>query len=152
MDEINTLLRKFYDGQTTEAEENRLREFFNNPDIPSELADEAAFFRSLPATPKGMERRLERQINAWNMIEKTTERKARSVSLRWVMGMAASVLALLTLGIYLNMRQPQPPLAVQQDTYTDPRDAYAETQKALTLFSQKLNKGLGSLEQKNKEQ
>lgn len=152
MDEIKTLLSKFYDGQTTETEENRLREFFNGTDIPEELAAEARYFSMPPAPPEGMERRLAQQIDAWNMIEKTTARKTRTIGLRWTMGIAASLLVLLSFGVYLNTRQATQPMAARQDTYDDPRDAYAETQKALVLFSNKLNKGLGSLENKSKEQ
>ena len=36
----------------------------------------------------------------------------------------------------------------KRDTYTDPRDAYAETQRALLLFSNSINKGLDEIDRK----
>ena len=36
----------------------------------------------------------------------------------------------------------------KRDTYTDPRDSYAETQRALLLFSNSINKGLDEIDRK----
>ena len=94
----------------------------------------------------GLEQRLSRQIDSWNRVEKTANRRARTIGLRWMAGIAASLLLLFAIGLLVDRQQKQAQYAVQQDTFDDPRDAYAETQKALMMFSKSINKGLNKVE------
>ncbi len=80
------------------------------------------------------------------MVEKHSNRRARTVSLRWMAGMAASVAVLLTLGTYLNNRESTArPIATDVETYDNPKDAAGETERALTKFSIAINKGLDKI-------
>lgn len=78
--EIRKLLDRYYDGQTTEAEEEELKRFFDGNGVPAEMAEEQAFFKRLqtpvPPVPEGLEQRISRQIDGWNTIEKTSSRRA----------------------------------------------------------------------------
>lgn len=78
------------------------------------------------------------------MVEKTAVRVVRRINLRWLGGVAASLLLLVFLGLYFNSRQEEPPVTMQ-DTFSDPRDAAAEAQRALTKFSVDLNRGLDKM-------
>lgn len=151
VNEIKTLLDRFYDGQTTGAEDEQLKRFFDSDDVPPEMAEEQAFFQQLhantPPVPDGLEQRISKQIDGWNTIEKTSTRRARIVSLRWIIGIAASLLLIFSIGLFVNSRTDEKDFATQQDTYDNPEDAYAETQRALMKFSKSLNKGLAKVDE-----
>lgn len=147
---IKTLLDRFYNGQTTEEEERELDRFFNSGDVPEEMGEERAFFNLLnadkPPVPDGLEQRLSRQIDGWNTIEKSSTRRARIISLRWIIGVAASILLIFSVTLFVNSHEDERNFAHQQDTYDNPEDAYAETQRALMKFSKFINKGLAEVD------
>jgi len=151
-EDIKELLERFYEGNTSEAEEDLLKEYFSGNDIAEELKPEQVFFKALQtdeaAVPNQLEERLERQIYQWNMVEKTARRSATHVSLRWIVGIAASLLILFSIGIFINRQDKEMNLSSieEADTYDNPEDASAEAARALTKFSKSLNKGLGTLE------
>lgn len=149
-DIIRQLLDRYYDGQTSEREEQVLKDYFLQDDVPPQWATDQQLFRQLygadmPAID-GLEQRLSRQIDGWNRVEKTANRRTRTIGLRWIAGIAASLLLLFAIGLLVDRQQKQAQYAVQQDTFDDPRDAYAETQKALMKFSESINKGLNKVE------
>lgn len=148
-EDIKRLLDRYYDGMTTEEEENTLRTYFNSKDIDANLKEESIFFTALQSsecpTPAGMEERLSRQISQWNTIEVTTRRTIRHINLRWVVGIAASLLLLFAAGAIVYQNESKSP-QTEQDTYTNTKDAYAETSRALMKFSKSLNKGIDAAE------
>lgn len=148
-EEIKRLLDQYYDGMTTEEEENTLRIYFNSKDIDANLKEERFFFTALQSseypTPAGMEERLSRQISQWNTLEVTNRRAIRHINLRWVVGIAASLLLLFAAGAIVYQNENKFP-ETEQDTYTNAKDAYAETSKALMKFSKTLNKGIDATE------
>lgn len=149
-EDIENLLEKFYNAQTTTAEEVALKRYFQSQDVPEALqADKQLFvqlYADAPEEPQGLEARIARNIDGWNMVEKHSNRRARTVSLRWMAGMAASVAVLLTLGTYLNNRESTArPIATDVETYDNPKDAAGETERALTKFSIAINKGLDKI-------
>jgi len=148
-EDIKRLLAQYYDGLTTEEEENTLRTYFNGNDIDASLKDESIFFTALQSsecpTPAGMEERLSRQINQWNTLEVTNRRAIRHINLRWIVGIAASLLLLFATGAIVYQNENKSP-QTEQDTYTNAKDAYAETSKALMKFSKTLNKGIDATE------
>lgn len=154
-DNIRQLLDRYYDGQTSEREEQELKDYFLQDDVPPQWATDQRLFRQLYGadmpTIDGLEQRLSRQIDSWNRVEKTAGRHARTVGLRWITGIAASLLLLFAIGLLVDRQQKQAQYAAQQDTFDDPRDAYAETQKALMMFSKSINKGLNKVENVTQE-
>ena len=98
-EDIKRLLDRYYDGMTTEEEEKVLHTYFNGSDIDASLTEERIFFTALQSlecpTPAGIEERLSRQISQWNTLEVTNRRAIRHINLRWVVGIAASLLLLL---------------------------------------------------------
>lgn len=136
---IKVLLERFYDGQTTEEEENILRNYFDSDEVASELETEKAFFSQLP-TAEGLEQRISRHIDQLAAQGKNTRR----AHVRWIAGIAASMLLLVSAGLYFGTNRPDP---FYQDTYDTPEEAYATTEKAITLLATNVNKGLKSIEQ-----
>ncbi len=160
VDEIKALIGKYYKGTTTESEEQQLKAFFASGEVPTELLDEKAFFNAflMPETtmPDDLDKRIEHQIDSWNIVEKTIKRHARTISMRWISSIAASVVLIISVAVFINSRANQREYAFQEDTYDNPQDAYAETQRALKFFSSKMNKGLAQIsnnrhQNKNKE-
>lgn len=154
-DNIRQLLDRYYDGQTNEHEEQVLKDYFLQDDVPLQWATDQRLFRQLygedMSAVDGLEQRLSRQIDGWNRVEKTANRRSRTVGLRWIAGIAASLLLLFAIGLLVDRQQKQAQYVVQQDTFDDPRDAYAETQKALMMFSKSINKGLNKVENVTQE-
>ncbi len=95
--------------------------------------------------PDGLSRRLEEQIDRWAAADEQLKRKCFSPTRQWI-GIAATTLLLLGLsGLYF-MQTPTIP-----DTYSNPKEAAAATEKALLLLSQNLNKGFEQVEKANLE-
>ncbi|MBQ8051577.1 MAG: hypothetical protein IJ197_08415 [Bacteroidaceae bacterium] len=110
---IEDKLEHYLRAETTEQEERELTRFF---------ADNA---------PTGLEERLSRQIDGWNKVERLTERRGRTVMMRWISGVAASLLILFGLAFM---------------TY---RHTERETERALAAFSESINKGISFIDNQN---
>lgn len=151
VNEVRALLDSYFAGTSSLQEEELLKEYFSSSQVDDSLKDEKVFFlaacdiQHLPQTTEREQRdlqgKLSRLVDGWNMVEKTSARSVRRSDLHWMAGIAASLLILFSFGYFLNNHQQEVSVAMH-DTYTDPRDAAAEAQKALMKFSVGLNKGL----------
>lgn len=152
VNEIEKLLARYYDGETSEAEEKELKRFFTEEDdIPAHLLAEKEIFMQLsarpaPEVPEDLERRLNAKIDEWDTREKRTlkvKKHTRTIRMQWIGSIAASLLILFSVGGYLYKpySAPAPP-----DTCATPEEAYAQAQKALIILSTSLNKGIEKVE------
>jgi len=95
--------------------------------------------------PAGLESRLEILIDRLDKEEMQSKRKAKQVRL-WAGGIAASIVALISVGLYINSSDKMNiSNASQTATINDPEVAYREAERALVLVSQNFNKGLAQL-------
>ena len=131
---IEALLERYYDAQTSETEERILKDFFLHEEVPTHLLAEKEMFLQLQASavPEGLEDRLSQSIDQWG-------KKHRTLRLQWIGSIAASLLLLFGAGWYL--QEP-----TRKDTCSTPEEAYAETQRALAMFSTALNKGMKQMD------
>ena len=153
-DEIRSLLEKFYDGLTTEQEEQELRRMMNGQPLPPELQEEQAFFSRCHAqvdVPQGLEERLSRQIDKWNMVEKNAVRRSRRIGMRWFTGVAACMLVVFGAVLLYQAKTDREEFARRQAEQEEMRKAYAEAHRGLQLFSKYLNKGLDLVGNNDKE-
>lgn len=134
---IEKLLERFYNAETSEQEEQELKDFFHHGEVPPHLQAEKEMFLQLQAsdTPEGMEERLGNLIDQWELSEQQTQKKRRIFHLQWIGSIAASLL--LVIGMNLYLQEPQ-----RKDTCATPEEAYAHAEKALVMFSEALNKGI----------
>lgn len=134
---IEKLLVRFYNAETSEQEEQELQDFFHHGEVPPHLLAEKEMFLQLQAsdTREGMEERLGNLINQWELSEQKTQKKRRIFHLQWIGSIAASLL--LVIGISLYLHEPQ-----RKDTCATPEEAYAHAERALIMFSEALNKGI----------
>ena len=86
--------------------------------------------------PEGFRQRLEDELDAQNKLE-TLKDEPRKILLVPVIGVAASVLLLIGIGLGIARWQSEP-----KDTFTDPYLAYAELEKAFSTMSEGMNKAL----------
>lgn len=149
--ETEKLLERFYNGITDETDEKRLTEYFCSNEVDKQLRKEGEIFLALQQNksievPFDLESKIERQINQWNTIESTARKIARKANLRWIIGICASILLLIGVGIFIDKNgNSQLSDTEKLDTYDNPEDAYATANKALTKFSVSINKGLKTI-------
>jgi hypothetical protein len=153
--DINELLGLFYEGKTSIEQELELHRYFvTAKNIPEELqADREVVLKlsSLPEDdnsidlPQGFDERLEKLFESFAEKKK---KKLVPVFRFWkqAAGIAASIAILLSAGIFFQQNRHQP----LTDTYDTPEEAYIETQRALLLVSEKMNKGFNSLDAADK--
>ncbi len=130
--DIDRLLERYWQCETSCEEEQELRSFFSGDSVPENLKA----YRSLFVWKiKQSEIKAEKQL-------KTRMQKPVSVQFYHWIRVAASVLLLLSVGIgfYTHYEQQEYMEKVFSETYTDPEEAMKETQEALGIVSLSLMK------------
>lgn len=150
--DIRHILNLYYEGKSSAADEALIREYFAGDEVDAEFADDKLFFDALADTsdsievPSDLEHRLNETVDSWADSEKQKEdskRRFRLVKFIPTIGIAASIAILFVIGsLVLNIGQTREPV----DTFTNPEDAYVETQRVLALFAGTLDKGTEGLE------
>ncbi|MBP3227177.1 MAG: hypothetical protein J6M53_00135 [Bacteroidaceae bacterium] len=158
--QVQALLDRYYDGQTTPAEERRLRDFFAHAAVPAELQDERRFFLALDgaaestAPPVDVERLMAQALSAQPDAKmESTVAAPRRFTVRRALWIAA-IAACLALVFVLPSRIGNGSSTVVtteggltlRDTYSDPNQAAVEAERALARFSESLDKGLAQLD------
>ena len=135
--ELEKLLDRFASDEITESEqENLIEQIGSQPE---------------PAIPDGLEQRLSDTIDRLEEADNTrraiavTPRRGRRLSLRIIAGIAAAVAVVIALGVRL-FTAPTTVAPTPLDTCATTEEAYAETQKALLIFSSALDKGMRQVE------
>ncbi|BEG99123.1 hypothetical protein [Bacteroides sedimenti] len=154
--EIEKLIADFYEGKTSVEQEKELKLFFETQDVPPHLMAEKRVFLEMffddneIEIPPHLEQKLSNQIDSWAEKENRTKlhQSRRIKSWYFISGIAASVCLILGIALYRPDKQEK---TVLTDTYTNPQDAYRETQKALLLVSNNLNKGMNQMEHAEKD-
>ncbi|MBQ0734295.1 hypothetical protein [Aquimarina celericrescens] len=119
---IEKLLEKYFEGETTISEEKKLKVYFTRETVPSHLERYKDLFQYFSK---------ESNITATKDLKLKTSKTFRY---SWI-GLAASVA--LIAGIFLTKTTPSDPV----DTYEDPEIALQETKKILNMVSQYMNEG-----------
>lgn len=134
LDKIEKLIDKYFEGETSIAEENELKTYFSSLDVAQHLQQYKPVFGYF-SQAKAEEFKAEIPLNT----------KKRNVAV-WL-SIAASFVIMLGVGtfMYLNTLGGTPSTATAYGTYDDPEKALAETEKALALVSEHLNTGIESV-------
>ncbi|MCK5782691.1 MAG: hypothetical protein KAH10_08880 [Flavobacteriales bacterium] len=132
--QIEELVEKYYDAETSSQEEEILREFFTNEEVPAHLMYEKAQFAYY-----------KEQSEIYNDIEfeipkkKTSQKKNNKIFN--LMNYAAAAVVLVSAGWFSNNKY-QEHLQEQHEI----KIAYDETQKALAFLSSNFNVGIEKAE------
>jgi len=141
--EIEEILNRYLEGESTLEEEMRLKEYFSQADIPAEHSEMKELFQYFAEAKQEAAPNFDVSAELNSVIENEWKKETRNRFRRiaaWA-GSAAAVLV-LTFGIFQYMNKPE---AVIKDTYKDPKLAYAETKRALLLVSRTMNRSTTSL-------
>lgn len=144
---IKALLQKYFEGETSPAEEKVIENYFNGGKVNSSLQEYAQFFEGISKLAgNNRDRALESDIMDY-ILENETKEKSKY---RWlwqaVTGVAASVIIILGGFLYYQQQKSF------DDTFKDPDEAYAYAVKTLGYVSGKYNKGLAGLSKFDKLQ
>jgi len=145
--ELKSLLDKYWNCETTLQEEDALRAYFRNGDIPDEWKETAALFRYFEESKK---KSLNDISFDGEVIQKMhlPAKQSKVVKLFYnSMRIAAGLLVVIvaTWFIRTEVRKSTPQEVV--DTYDDPKLAFEETKKALMMIS----KSFGTAEEQAKK-
>jgi hypothetical protein len=145
LQEIERLLEKYYNGETSLEEERLLKDYFSGDDVPSRFRAEKQQFeylhdvRHTSLTDNSFDADVLMRISPKRgLLSRIMESKPLFYT---TVGMAAAILILLAIFIRF---EPMPQKI--QDTYSDPEVAYQEAKKVLFFVSEQLNKGTGKLQ------
>lgn len=144
---MNELLNKYWSCETTLEEEQQLREYFRERDIPEEWKELAVLFRYFEENKKkslsdiSFDRRVMEKVHVPAKQGKMV--KLLFNSMRIAAGLAVVLVA--TWFIRTEVRKSTPQEVV--DTYDDPKLAFEETKKALMMIS----KSFGTAEEHAKK-
>jgi len=132
LDRIEILLEKYFEGDTSIAEENELKNYFSSLDVAQHLEQYRPMFGYFSQA---------KQQEFGKVIPLQT--KKRHVA--WL-SVAASVVVLLGIGTYTYLNNDSVSPNQNLGTYDDPEEAFAATQKALALLSNHVNTGIESVQ------
>lgn len=133
-DKIEIVLEKYFQGETTIAEEKELKNYFSSQNVAQHLQQYQPLF--------GYFSQVKEQRSTQEISLQTKKRNVAWLSI------AASAVVLLGIGTYYISEKKTAPAVAQTElgTYDDPEEALAATQKALALLSNKVNVGIESVQ------
>ncbi len=143
MKEINRLLQRYFNGESTGKEEQELIEYFSSEEkIAPELKPYREFFSGLSDLKKPEDVFFDGEAVMDHILEKESNDKSKYRWLwRTVTGIAASVI--LVVGGMLLFHQQEHPY---NDTFDDPGKARTVAVNTLEYVSAKYQKGLAGLD------
>lgn len=140
--DIKNLLEKYYDGSSSLSEEESLKTFFSQEDIPLELKPDQDLFLYYSAEKsdgKGSSSHdTKLRENILNAISSPSRKLTFSTGykgqLYWLSGIAASLILILASYFLLVNHGPK-------DTFDDPQLAYMEAKRVLEYVSVRFQEG-----------
>ena len=128
---VEILLEKYFQAETSIAEEKELRNYFLTPDVAPHLEQYKAVF--------GFYTNAKHQKLSKKIVLKSKKNKSVWFSV------AATVVLFLGIGILFTVNRNMPIPENELGSYDNPEIAFKETQKALALLSTNVNVGLESV-------
>ncbi len=127
---VEQLLKQYFEGTTTIAEEKQLKTYFSSNDVAPHLVKYQALFGYFEMQ-KGTQ-----------FEQKLTLQPRKQFSVKWI-GIAASFVVLFGLSTFYFY--PTKSENVELGTFKSPEEAYVETQKALFMVAEQVNLGMNSV-------
>ena len=142
--EIEGLLEKYFEGETTLDEDQALLDYFSGENIDPKFRHYQQQFLLLRSArdPLVFDPEFEKRLAG--LIESQQEIPLHTHRSRWITRLAVAATIAVLIGIsgviVLNKEWHR-----EKDTFSDPQLAYAEAQKTLLYVSQKMNQGMKPL-------
>ncbi|WP_297087895.1 hypothetical protein [uncultured Draconibacterium sp.] len=136
--EILQLLQRYFNGESTTAEEQQLNAYFSSGEVAEELAVYAEFFGGISELAAAQnDPDIEEEVMDYILENEHRDKTKYRNMWKMVTGIAASVI--IVLGGFLFYQEQQKPF---DDTFSDPEEAYAYATKTLHFVGSKYNQGL----------
>lgn len=129
---IEQLIDKYFEGQTSIAEERELKAYFSSSDVAQHLEQYRDVFGYFTQAKE-------------QEFTKSVPLKAKKQSNVMWLSIAASIVLVFGIATFKMMETETPKPSAELGTYDSPELAMAETQRALDLVSAKLNVGIESV-------
>lgn len=129
---IEVLLEKYFEGETSIAEEIELKNYFSSPNVAPHLEQYQPLFGYFSIAK---EQKYTQQIPLHSIKRKVA----------WL-SIAASVVIMLGIGSYVYFNANVAKENNELGSYDDPEEALAATQKALAMLSNNVNVGVESVQ------
>jgi hypothetical protein len=132
LDRIEKLVEKYFEGETSIAEEKELKTYFSSTDVAQHLEQYKPVFGYFSQAKQ-------EQFTA--TISLKSKRKQKRLA--WL-SVAAAVVVMVGIGFFAYQNSSEP---TQENlgVINDPEIAFRETQKALALISKHVNTGIESV-------
>jgi hypothetical protein len=131
LSKIEILLDKYFQGETSIAEEKELRSYFSSQNVASHLEQYKAMFGFFT---KAKQQEFTKEIPL----------QTKKLKIMWL-SIAATIVVILGLGTFYMLNNDAPVSHGELGTYESPEVAFIETQKALALISSNVNIGMKSV-------
>ena len=139
--EVKHLLQRYFNGESSDADERQLEAYFGGDNVAEELKVYKEFFGGInELTQVDDDSTLEEDIMDYILENEHSEKIRFRKMWQTVTGVAATVI--IVLGGFLFYQQAQQPY---EDTFKDPEKAYEVAEQTLGYVSEKYNKGLSAL-------
>jgi len=141
--EIEHLLNKYLEGETTLQEEALLKEYFDRDDLPEHQPEIVDMFRYFASAQRQEAPPFDVNAELNGLVDRQWKKQTRyrfAPLARWVAGTAA-VLA-ISFGLFQFLNKPETQL---KDTYNDPNLAYLQAKEVLLLVSNTMNRNTSKL-------
>lgn len=132
LDRIEILIEKYFEGETSIAEEKELKAYFSSSDVAQHLEQYKPVFGYFSQAKQ-------EQFTASIPLKSGKKQKR----LAWL-SVAASVVVMLGIGFFA-YQNTSDPTQENLGVIDDPEIAFRETQKALALISKHVNTGIESV-------
>jgi 7-cyano-7-deazaguanine synthase in queuosine biosynthesis len=129
LNRIETILEKYFQGETSVSEEKELKNYFSSSDVAQHLEQYIPLFIYFSKVKE-------------QEFKQTIPLQAKKRNVAWL-SIAASVVVLLGISTFIYLYQPQE--SNDLGTYDNPEAAFEATQKALSLLSKNVNVGIESV-------
>ena len=133
LNNIELLLEKYFNGETTIDEEQQLQEYFSSSSIAPHLKQYQPMFGYFTQSKK--------LVYSQEVFTKKAKRNYKTIG--W--SVAASLVLMFGIGIAIQNNSTNEKVVSEYGTCDNPQIALQETQKALDLVSQHLNVGIKSV-------
>lgn len=140
LNNIEEIVKKYFEGETSISEEKELRDYFSSQDVAPHLVQYTDLFTYFATAKK---EQFAEDITKVTVFK--DQKKDKKPSFYWI-SIAASFVILLGIGTYLFYASDSLNKDKDFGTYDDPKVAFEATQKALSLLSNKVNAGIESVQ------
>ncbi|MBE8728049.1 hypothetical protein [Flavobacterium hungaricum] len=141
LNKIEDIIEKYFQGETSIAEENQLKEYFSSSNVAQHLEQYKPMFGYFSQAKE------QKSTHEIPLLPKTRNKQRKTA---WL-SIAASTVILLGVGSYFyvsesNNSNTAVASKTELGTYDNPEEALAATQKALALLSNNVNVGIESVQ------